>query len=302
MLLMMCIVENMFLSPFTTALRLYVGSHQWNAHNTLRVLLQSIVRERAFLEPDTHVSSLDLLVLSLKESRDWQASDTLYEFLDNCVLRFVKKSVKYYDALTDLSEDVRSSQIHSGGIDLLLIVILEQWPFLIKAATASEATKVAVWLAHYFDLLMGGGRDLTLLSRIRDRLKYKATDKECRAILEKALREPVGLEKCSELLITDRSSYTIQNQDRTPHDLPEKSPSPELSIPPGPPQEDQDHTGLHKWAQKDIQDAIMDGSVEDLFFCFCSKHGEIRKQALSSLSNFMSKLEVCAIPPSTNKV
>ena len=297
-LLMDCVLENLLLSPFTTVLQLYVDSHQWDTHNTLRVLLQSMVKECAILEPDTHVSSLDILALSLKGSRDWQASDILYEFLDNCVLRFVRKSVKYCDARTELSEDVRSSQIHSRGLDLLLVVILEQWPFLNKVTIASEVVNAAAWLARYLDLLRDAGRDLLLLSQIRDRLKAGAPNKECRAVLKKALIEPAGLGKHSDLQIADRSSKTIQDQDRTSHDQSERSPPVKISLPLGPPEEDQDHAGLHKWAQKDILDAVIDGSVEDLFFCLCSKHEEIRKQALSGLNTLMSKLEVRAIPPS----
>ena len=299
---MMCISENMLLSSFTTILRLYVDDNQSNTHNTLKVLLQSMIKECGILEPDTHVASLDVLALSLKASGDWQASDTLYKFFDNCVLRFVRKSVKYCDALTNLLEDVRSNEIHPKGLDLLLIVILEQWPFLIEATTGSEVFNVTVWLARYLDLSMNAGRDLTLLSRVRDRLQDEAMDKECRAALKKALKGPAGHGQRSDLEIIDRSSHIIQNQERTPLDQPKRSPSPEISLPCGPPEEDQDHAGLRKWAQKDIQDAIVDGSIEDLFFCLCSKHGEIRKQALSGLSNFMSKLEVCSIPPSTNEV
>ncbi len=292
----------MLLSPFTTVLRLYVDSGQMNAETSLRVLLQSMIKECAFLNPNTHISSLNVLVLSLKESQGWKASDTIYEFLDNCVLRFVRKPVKYYDNLTHLLEDVRIRQKDSRRPDLLFVVILEQWPFLVKSSTASDTVSVAQWLARYLDLSAHAGGDFTLLSQIRDRLNDEVYDKDCHAVLRKAVKEPVEFEKFSDLNIIDRSSGILQDQDKTPRSQPKLPSLPEKLLPPGPLEEDEDHAGLRKWAQKDVRDAIADGSVEDLIFCLCSKHEEIRKQALNGLRTFMAKLEVCAIPISSFQV
>ncbi len=287
----------MLLSPFITVLRLYAESRRMDPDNILKVLLQSIIKECTILKPDTHVSSLDVLALSLKDFQDGEASDILYEFLDNCVLRFVRKPVKYYDILTTLSDDHNSGQIDSRKIDLLLIVILEQWPFLVKSTTASNTVNVAKWLARYLDLSIPAGGNLVLLSQIRDGLETEAKDKDCRAILRKALEDPDESRNLSELGSIGPSTCIIQNQDHDQNKLAPGAPnvfaSPENILLSEPPEEDEDHAGLRKWAQEDVQDAIRDGSVDDLIFCLCSKHEEIRKQAQSALRTFMAKLEVC---------
>lgn len=285
----------MLLSPFTTVLRLYVSSGQLNADNSLRALLQSMTKECAILKPDTHVSSLDVLVLSLRESQGGKASDTLYGFLDNCVLRFVKKPVKYYDIFATLLADNKSSQIGSRMVDLLLIVILEQWPFLLKASTAPDTVNVAKWLAHYLDLSIAAGDDSVLLFQIRDRLKNEAKDKDCRALLKKALKEPGESGKLVELENLAPSRHIVQHQDSTGRGQPRTLAPPEEPFLSKPPEEDEDHAGLRKWTQKYIQDAIGDGSVGDLIFCLCSKHEDIRKQAQSGLRTFMAKLEVLPV-------
>ena len=282
----------MLLSPFTTLLRLYVDSGQMNADDNLRVLLQYMIKESAILKPATNVSSLDVLVLSLKESKDWKASDFLYDFLDNCVLRFARKPIKYCDSLTILLDDAKSSQTDFKGLDLLFVVILEQWPFLIKASVASDTITVARWLSRYLNLSMGAGGDLVLLSRIRDGLKNEVKDKECCALLKNAFREQVEFGNCSVLESIDRSSRIIHGCDGIPYSQPKLAHWREIPLPPGPPEEDEDHAGLRKWILKDTQDAIEDGSVEDLIFCLCSRHEAIRKQALRALSAFVAKLEV----------
>ena len=286
----------MLLSPFSTVLRLYVDNGQMNADTSLRALLQSIIKECAILNPKTYISSLNVLALSLKESQGWKALDAIYEFLDNCVLRFIRKPIKYYDNLTHLLEDVRPRQKDSRRLDLLFVVILEQWPFLVKSSTLSDTVNVTQWLARYLDLSVQAGGDFALLSQICDRLKDEAHNKDCHAILRKAVKEPAEFGKLFDLKIVDRSSGILQDQDKTPRSQPKLSPLPEKLLPPGPLEEDEDHAGLRKWAQKDVRDAIADGSVEDLIFCLCSKHEEIRKQALNGLCTFMARLEVCAIP------
>ena len=286
----------MFLSTFTTVLRLYVASEQKDADNTLRVLLESVVRECTILKPEQFVS-LNVLVLSLQG-----LSDAVYKFLDNCVLRFVRKPVKYHDALLSLSDEVQSSQTEIGRLDLLLLVVLEQWPFLTRTLVPSDQkTSVAEWLARYLNLLVNAGGDLTLLSQIRDRLRSDVEDRKCHEVLEKAFDEPAGAQIPGELQCTlppnrDMLHPTIVNRGE-----PKRTLHPQTPLPPGPPAEDQDHFGLRKWTHKDVQEAIEDGSIEDLIYCLCSKYGEIRKEAQKCLRAFMTKLEVGTPSSSTNQ-
>lgn len=247
--------------------------------------------------------SLDVLVLSLQGSDEWSPSSTVFEFLDNCILRFMRKPVHYFDVYSSILATAEIECAMSGThIDLILVALLEQWPFLVKNTDASEIANVAIWLSRYIELsslrirhLCKAQRDVAgmkVLMRIRDQLIGDVKDKSCRSMLKRSLREP------PELGLSIRSAVSASTgKDRR---IIEEEPyideiRSELSadlLPPRPPQEQDDHFGLNRWTRGDIQDAITNGAIEELFLCLCSIYAEIRQQAVKSITTFMSKLEV----------
>ena len=251
--------------------------------------------------------SLNALNLSLQDFRSWKASDNVFEFLDNCILRLVRNLIHYYDLGSSLvlhkEHRVGSSDI---GIDLLLVAVMEQWPFLAKSVDPATLQNVSQWLVRYVEAVrstssydgsdMHGGEIASLLSHIKTQIRTNTEDKACRRILGSGWEDPLklGISEEAVKLATANHEETVTELDtRTQQETLEV---PGNLVPSGPPQEDEDHPGLTKWSREDIGDAISEGAIGDLFSCLCSQYVEIRKQALSSVDALMRKLEVSLGP------
>ena len=269
----------------------------------LRALLKTVARESQILRSDASVISLDSLVLSLQDCDDWKPSRQLFGFLDNCILRLARKRVHYYDMLTELIAaaelDINPKDCH---VDLLLITIMEQWPFLVKSADAPTVANVSKWLIRYIDVMNIGndyvrslrlrGETARLLLKIRDQLNAEVQDTACRVIFEKTLEEGSDLGNLKELVAANTISEE-RNLSNPSGSFLKTQPKPsEISLSSGPPEELEDHPGLHQWCRHGVQDAISEGHVRNLILCLCSKYVEIRSQALTGVRAFMGKLEV----------
>lgn len=284
----------MLLSPFTTLLRLHVVSPNVYMEGHVEALLRSIIEETTILNQDVNYHRLGILVLSLQDCANAQASDSFFEFIDNCLLRCSRKPVKYYDDLTALVSAIRPSvgvEVNDCKIDLLLITILDQWPFLVKSAATIIIEAATSWLVRYMGLLMHTGSNMIVLSNIRDQFMNQVTSRKNRSLLEGALKEPAESSMQRDLretnkFIQDKSANLVVHLPKSRPDSPEHFSIPEL------PAEGEDYPVLRKWIQKETPEAIIDGEVGQLILCLCSKHEEIRKQAIVALRSFSGGLEV----------
>ena len=280
------------LSPFTTVLRLHLSSPNDDMESHIKALLRSIVDDTTVMTKHTTYHSLDTLVMSLQDCANAQAPDSLLEFVDNCLLRCSRKPVKYYDDLTTLVSAIKPRmdvEVNDCNIDLLLVTILDQWPFLVKSASIVVIGSATKWLVRYLDLLMASGSNLIVLSTFRDKFMSQVTDKENRSLLEEALREPAryNIELWeTKKSVQDKSINLVFQLPQSRSAMPEDSSIAELPV------EGEDYSALSKWIQKETPEAIRDGAVGQLILCLCSKHEEIRKQAIIALRNFSRSLEV----------
>lgn len=215
----------------------------------------------------------------------------MFEFLDKCIIRFVQKSVKYYEELNILSHVYTDADTPSwtGQISPLFATLVEQWPYVVKSGEGSEKLEVAQWLARYIGYSKQLVGDEALLANVRDKLVSHAGDRKCRAILEKAFQEQRndGFPLDQQISIQPSLSNSIKE-----HSQPTASSADTEEMLQGPQAEDEDHPGLRRWMRKDGQEAIDDGDVGELVICVCSEHEDIRKQALINIEKFMAKLEV----------
>ena len=296
--------EAIWLSPFTMLLRLYLNRIRvGTGFEQLRTLLKAIVRERQMLRSDASMTSLDSLVLSLQDLEEWRASPRVFEFLDHCILRIVKKPIHYYDMLSGL---IAAAELNINPrdcqVDLLLITIMDQWHFLVKSADTPTITNVSTWLVRlievidlrhvYVENLPFRQETTRLLSQILDQLKVEVEDNTCRAEFEKALEERPEHETLKELVVANTVSEPRHMAKPAGFPLKRHTQPPGMFLPPEPPEEHEDHPGLHQWTRHEVQDAISEGHVKALILCLCSKHVEIRKQALTGGRALMMKLKV----------
>lgn len=294
----------MWLSPFTMLLRLYLDRMRSDTRSEqLKTLLKTVIRDSQVLRLDSSMSSLDTLVLSLQDSKDRKSSGQVLGFLDDCILRVVRKPVHYYDALANIIATAQLD-LNPGDcqVDLLLIAILDQWPFLVKSADALTVTNVSKWLVRFIEVmnLRKGhdeaqplrGKTSRLLLEICDLLKAEVQDTSCRTIFEKALKERPGLESFDALVAVDAINEARHISRPAGSHLDTHPKPPEIYLPPGPPEEHGDHLDLYQWTRHEVQDAISEGHVKGLLLCLCSRHAEIRKQGLTGARAFMMRLEV----------
>ncbi len=287
------------LSPFMRLLKLYLDCRQRGSESqNFRSILKSIVGESQTLNSQI---SLDVLVASLQDSDEWKASNRVFEFVDDCTLRITRKPIRYYDELANIAGNT-GMNASDLKIDLLLIAVLEQWPFLVKGADPPTLANVSTWLVRYIEMIWvmlrrGNGGTLVsgnnkILFLLRDRLKAEVNDKKCETMFSKALKVPSEL-GISDELITSAGACEQEHVARLPSDDEDVSPKPSTDlVPPGPSKESEGHPGLNSWSREDVPDAISGGSIAALFLCLCSAHVEIRKQALGNMRTFMAKLEV----------
>jgi len=278
-------------------LRIYVSQRRIGKKDQIGHLLRTIMLEKSILRPDTSIPSLEILAFSLQGSQNNSASDTVFHYIDTCVLRFVKKAVHYHDSFDNLimSIDPRVDP-QNASVDLLLLTLVEQWPFLSRGASPSDLVSVAQWMILYIDLLQLTGGNKKFLSQMR---KDFASDDQSTQSHVPAL-EASGQ-------TTDQTLYEQLRNFVEPgavastkrHDSKVARTSQHLNhriVPPGPPEEEDNHPGLLRWRHENVQDAIANGALEDLVVCLSSKHQSVRQQALQNLLTFMAKLEVSRLP------
>lgn len=280
-------------TPFTTILQLYVDSQGINL-KSIRQLLQSVMDEYGVLQKTSSNSSLDALTTSLRKFGGWQASNTLYGFLDNCLLRFVRKPTKYFGDLAEITGNSyhKSTQGMRRNLSLLLLVILEQWPFFVHDRTDEEVSTGSEWVSRYLELSRLNGEDSELLTTVQAQLHARTKSEHCKTLLKSISDslDTAGLE--AELLETLKVKDMEAKPLKPSHAADQRSDSGLELLVVKPPIEASDYPGLTKWSKKDVQDTIQGNYIGDLILCLSSAHEEIRLQAVANLRIFTSRLEV----------
>ena len=279
-------IDNTPLSLFTTLLRIYSRERPQELDETLGALLRE-VSEQHCLFAVYDESSIKVLCRSLQEPA---ASFDIYKYLDDCLLQLVKKSVIYYEQF--LSRKVECGwapeKFKNKHVDLLLVAVADQWPFLVKASPSAKVSEITAWVASYFDLSMQAGRDRDCLILIRDRI----------------IQDTPGHSALEQVLQANDSVFAIERPVRS-IDLHGKT-GPDAMKPPNgsegsgeealshlqPPIEGEAHKVLTSWVHEHIPNIILDGTAGELTLCLCSKHEDIRRQALQALRKMRNSLKV----------
>lgn len=252
------------------------------------------MEETTLLHQATTYNSFEVLLLSLQNPKQSIPSNSLFEFLDNSILRCLRKPVKYHDDLAAIVSGLtlNTGEIEGCKVDLLLITILDQWPFLTKSENPVIIKEVTLWIVRYLDFIKINGGSLALLSMLREMFKRQVRDKDTRGLLEKALKEPTICGTRDELKKIDRSSQEVKNPSANLHHKTSVELYKDIKVPQLP-TEDEDHLALMRWAQMGISEAIKDGQIGGLILCLCSKYEDIRKQAILNLGKFTGIMQVC---------
>lgn len=188
----------------------------------------------------------------------------------------------------------------AGPFSPLLMTLVEQWPFKGgESATGPAAEALAGWLSKLLYLFNLIGEDEAVLTLVRDQLIEQA-GKAYKEVLNDAFlwkmykaraKEALKLATGADFSGSERSSASPAPQIEA--DAPTKvGPVTDLELPP---QEDEKHSGLTRWRKKEIDEAIEDGDIGELLLCLCSKHQEIRIQAINNVRQLMASIGVSTL-------
>jgi nucleolar pre-ribosomal-associated protein 1 len=291
------LLETLPHSPFVTLLRLLVTSQETELYAGIKSLLSVILQDQEMLQTRTSPDALDALTASLGASPGSSApSSEVLEFLDDCCSRFIKGPIKYFDDIDAVSNGDAQSGANTALFSPLLMTFVEQWPFRGgEAVSGSAGEPIAQWLSKILYLLKLIGEDETMLSSVRDALVQSA-GKGHKDVLKDAFLWKMGKESAKEVLkLATGADFSGSERSASSPSPPEETeqttvkPSVDLETPPV---EDEKHTGLTRWKKKDLGEAIDDGDIGELLLCLCSKHAEIRLQAVNNIRQLMATLDM----------
>lgn len=266
--------ERLQLSPFVTVLRIWVneGGRQFQS------LLGPVLYDNFALLKSDAGSALEALKLSIQQS---QLTDSFWEFLDNCLLRFTQRPIKYEAELKKLQ-----SADETARISLLTMVVVEQWPHFVQAHSAAEVTATATWIARWLHASSKVGENEATLRGIEKMLVLSTPEY---AAKEAAAVNPVSFpDDDISASKADRSANnsSVQERDNKLAQLSDTYNN-RLALP----THSDSYPELHRHSKRDILDLIEEGDLSALLWCLSAEELNIRRQALSQLRSLALRIE-----------
>lgn len=252
----------------------------------IRSLVQDVlIQNSVILSP----ASFNALLSSIDTS-DSVTLATQLSFLDNCITRLVKKPVLYLDLVQSLVGDGQEN------LSLLVGVISEQWPFVVKSGQSDKQVVVSSWISRLLGLLNVVGEDEKALKAVRDAVIDNMENKKVRSALKKAFKHAKEAGEQNDnghTLVTANGSSKSESQIQASRvDLTEMFGA--LPV------ESESRPVLNRWEREEIELTLEKGHIGELMLCLCSEYEEIRRQANAAISRFMVKIRV-SVPILTYK-
>ncbi|KAI9679275.1 MAG: hypothetical protein M1817_005294 [Caeruleum heppii] len=289
--------EQLRFSPFSTLLRLYVNAPRGLPKGSVKQLLHVVSLQAQLFQTRTDVSPLEAILQSLEESASSGTTEALYDYVDNCAGRYVRKPVRYQDDLEALASKVHERQQSniSPCLSPLLMTLVEQWPFVAQSMTLQDEAKitVAAFLARLLGYCWFMGEDKRRITHLYDVLVKEAYIDGARRTIKRCFKQSK-----EHGLLTARPRAQSDSPEATAFGSGSKAVAHSSeSGSEGEPVEDrngslaEDPTSLFRWVRKDVQDVVEDGDAGRLIKCLCADDVGVRKQALSGLAKLVAKLE-----------
>ena len=230
-------------------------------------MLISIAEDHGISQSHHNSHALATLLQSLRYVTRF--FEEVYRYLDDCTQRLVKRPAEYQELLLSLyqkSSNHSPNRCRDDGVDLILIVLVEQWPHLRANASSKVAKFIAQWLDHYMtrlalarfnkDILLKLSKQFGDLKGGHLRLQKTLKDLEQQDILESDFTSSASSSDSGE---SDLDIPDVTEADHAPSAL--ASAVNDCSLPEGPPKESLDHPELYRWSKEDVIDAIADGLI-----------------------------------------
>jgi nucleolar pre-ribosomal-associated protein 1 len=285
--------EPFHTSPFAAMLQLLAQASSEVPLLKIRSILDSVIRESGIMQIQTRLSSQDALIAALKACNGKGSSQAVYDFLDNCVLRCSATPVKYIDAFeqyytTVYGEEQGENDSKGDPTSLLLLAIVEQWPFITKSSEMKTVNEIARFIANFMAASVKILEDKNIIEAIVKSLVSSCSEGSiARKVLERSRRLVDTLE-IPEAPNSSAKSDDIPNDDPVEE---QASADIELSMLQITDVDADDHSALTKWITKEVEEVIEEGHAAALIMLLSSPHLSARKEAMSNIAKLALKLK-----------
>ncbi|KKY18684.1 putative ribosome biogenesis protein urb1 [Phaeomoniella chlamydospora] len=266
--------ENLDFSPFTSLLKVIAGtSQELETSRRIQRILTDLCIEHGLLNDE---KSFKAFLASLTDESGNPVATQIFQAIDQCVGRLVRRPVQYEDFLMSLEV----SQTSSIPRSLLAASMCEQCHFI----TQSIGTPLFLgWLNQFLYNLVVAGEGQELISGLRHYVLKKIPD--AKGVFDRQTNTwsdaPGDLENDVEMTDMEHSKLS---QKANPDEMLLKLFGPE-----------EEHTAslstLQKWEKQEVEAAITSGTVAGLVKCLLSDEDEIRRQAYLNIQRFMHKVQ-----------
>ena len=279
-------------SPFITLLRLVVQNTSESSTDALKELLHSIIKEHGLFQADTSIPPLEILIHVLSKSKDQDDVEPVLDFLDDCIQRFTRRSLKYLDDLELLQQEIVPMEQTFRPLSMILVPILEQWTF-VPRNRPSDVYSVGRMINAYLKLSVQIEEDENVISILLRKFvdTVNASELDISKLNSSHLEESFQLEDLTQHLDEKTGSEAVAERLLTKDDAASDGQSFAAN---DPPPEPKSHPELLRWVHKDSDAIIEEDLISGLVLCLCSTQLSIRKEALTNARKLAAKLATSA--------
>ncbi|KAK0629719.1 ribosome 60S biogenesis N-terminal-domain-containing protein [Bombardia bombarda] len=285
--------EVLTLSPFTALLKVYVDAPHGVALTKIREVLNFVAVEQQLVPAQAGHPGLLPLLEALQSSNKSSSGliTSLWPFLDNCLTRCATAPIKYLETMQDIVEEASKDSatgLPGSVVSPIIVAMLEQLPFVTKAADKDVLSSLAKFLPKFLSLSAAAGESRPLLEVLLSKMsayfsgelsplsKDKSKSKSSTRTSEESL---TGTTLVSGLDRKEGTTTAVINDDELRQIL-EVSDNLEA-----------DNSALVKWTTKTADELLDEGYAVSLVTLLVSEHASIRKEALINILKMAAKVQ-----------
>ncbi|KAH6676503.1 ribosome 60S biogenesis N-terminal-domain-containing protein [Halenospora varia] len=281
--------EELPMSPFMSMLKFSADTSANAPLLRLNSVLDTIVQEHQILQTETTISALESFILRLRALEAATNATAVFTFLDDCISRCAAKPIKYIFGLEEIQNTEDESKPKKAPFSLLTLVIAEQWPFMVKSLDSQGLSDVAQFVAQYIAMCIKIKEDKKVLKIVLQKILENTPESSAAHGVLQSSRKLVDNVGVSEPRVKNEVGITQESKTNAPSASEKADITQTMSEDTTPVIED--HKSLVKWTTKEVDEVVEGGHAAALILLLSSEHLSVRKEALTNISKFASKLK-----------
>jgi nucleolar pre-ribosomal-associated protein 1 len=281
--------EGLRISPYLAMLKLSAEAPADVPLRKLNTVLTSVTEENQILQTQTSISALESFALVLKSRHGTANASGVYEFLDDCISRCAAKPIKYIFMLEEINAEVHQADGKSSPFSLLVLAIVEQWPFIIKSANDLVLQEIAQFISRLLATLLKIKEDKKAIKYVIQQLAEAITDNST------VLNIIEGTRKLADTVVVperkSKSSAKVSKNAKIEGHSESNGADLSATMLEDTETRVEDSSSLVKWVNKDVEEVVEGGHAAALIMLLSSELVGVRKEAVTNISKFGAKLK-----------